>query len=44
VDILAKADCVQQVDFISYVTSPPHVLEALKFDISDFVCTQFVGC
>ena len=36
VDILAKADCVQQVDFISYVTSPPHVFEALKFDIFRF--------
>ncbi len=33
-DLLAKADCDQLLDFISFPIAPAHVLEALAFDVS----------
>ena len=44
VDLLAKAGCVQLVDFILFTTPPVHVLEALDFDYSDASVIRFVGC
>jgi hypothetical protein len=32
-DLLAKAGCDQQPNFISFSNSPAHVLEALSFDV-----------
>ena len=43
-DLLAKADCIQHLDFISYVTPLAHVLETLKFDVSETLCTRLVSC
>jgi ribonuclease HI len=33
-DLLAKAGCAQQSDFVFFLNAPAHVLEALAFDVS----------
>ena len=37
VDLLAKADRAQSVDFVFYVSPTAHVQDVLKFDVLDFV-------
>ncbi len=44
VDVLAKAGCTKQVDFISFTIAPRHVLEALAFNCSATSCIQLVNC
>ena len=44
VDVFAKAGCTKQVDFISFIVAPRHVLEALAFNYSATSCIRLVGC
>lgn len=41
-NILAKAGCAQQLNFISFATPPNHILEASKFNCSCSVCTHLI--
>uniref|UniRef100_A0A2N9FE83 CCHC-type domain-containing protein n=1 Tax=Fagus sylvatica TaxID=28930 RepID=A0A2N9FE83_FAGSY len=41
-DALAKAGCTQLIDFISFISAPAHVLEALAFDSSSVTRIRLV--
>jgi hypothetical protein len=42
-DLLAKAGCVQQSDFVYFPNAPAHVLEALAFDVSNATRTRLIS-